>query len=91
MHVLNFANYWQYVDSQKLVFLRGIKEDCLEALDLMVSGDVYQYSWDDLKKIYFNYSRSAMKKGRGNWSLNTKGTSQGISKLEISNLLIDFK
>ena len=39
--------------SQKLVFLRGVKEDCLEALDLMASGDAYQSSWDDLKKIFF--------------------------------------
>ena len=78
-------------DSQKLVFLRGVKEDCLEALDLMDGSDVYQSSWDDLKKKKFNYSRSAMKKGRGHRSLTTKGTNQGISKLEISNLLIDFK
>ena len=78
-------------DSQKLVFLREVKEDCLEALDLMAGGDVYQSTWDDLKKICFNYSRSAMKKGRGHRSLTTKGTGQGISKLEISNLLTYFK
>ena len=35
-------------DSQKLVFLRGVNDDCLEALDLMVGGDVYQDSWYDL-------------------------------------------
>ena len=28
-------------DSQKLIFLRGVNDDCLEALDLMASGDVY--------------------------------------------------
>ena len=50
-------------DSQKLVFLRGVNDDCLEALDLMASGDVYQTSYDDLKKICQNYSRSTMKKG----------------------------
>ena len=32
-----------------------------------------------------------MKKGHGPRSTITKGTSQGISKLEISNLLSDFK
>ena len=32
-----------------------------------------------------------MKKGRGPRSTVTKGISQGISKLEISNLLSDFK
>ena len=31
-------------DSQKLVFLRGVNDDYLEALDLMVGGDIYQAS-----------------------------------------------
>ena len=78
-------------DSQRLVFLRGVNDNCLEALDLMAGSDVYQASWDDLKKIYQNYSRSTMKKGRGSRSIATKGISQGITKLEISNLLSDFK
>lgn len=78
-------------DSQKLIFLRGVNNNCLEALDLMASGDISQISWDDLKKIYLNYSRSTMKKGRGYQSTVTKGISQGISKLKISNLLSFFK
>lgn len=32
-----------------------------------------------------------MKKGKGYWSTTAKGISQGISKLEISNLLSNFK
>lgn len=78
-------------DSLKLVFLRGVNENCLEALDLMAGGDIYQSSWDDLKKIYLNYSMSTVTKGKGYRSRATKGASQGISKLEISNLLLDFK
>ena len=53
----------QSEDSQKLVFLRGVNDNYLEALDLMAGGDVYQASWDDLKKICQNYSRSTMNKG----------------------------
>ena len=79
------------VDSQKLVFLRGVNDNCLEALDLMAIGDIYQSSWDELKKICLNYSRSTMKKGKGHQTIATKGISQGISKLEISNLLSNFK
>ena len=71
--------------------MRGVNDDCLEALDLMASGDVYQASWDDFKKICQNYSRSTMKKGQGPRSTVTKGINQGISKLEISNPLSDFK
>ena len=78
-------------DSQNLVFLRGVHDNCLEALDLMAGGDVYQSSWDDLKKISQNYSWSTMKKGRGPCSTVTRGTRQGILKLEICNMLLDFK
>ena len=70
-----------FKDSQKLVFLRGVNDDYLEALNLMTGGDVYQASWDYLKKIYQNYSRLTMKKDRGPHSIVTKGISQGISKL----------
>ena len=48
-------------DLQKLLFLRGVNDNCLEALT--IGGDVYQSSWDDLKKICKNYLRSTMKKG----------------------------
>ena len=43
--------------------------------------------------IFFllNYSRSTMKKGKGHWNTTIKGLSQGISKLEIYNFLLDFK
>ena len=78
-------------DSPKLVIPRGVNDNYLEALDLMASGDVYQASWDDLKKICQNYSRSTMKKGRGPCSIATKGISQSMTKLEISNLFLDFK
>ena len=78
-------------DSKKLVFLRGVNDNCMEALDLMGGGDIYQSSWDDFKKIYLNHSRSIVKKGRGCRSTVTKGISHGISKLEISNLLSYFK
>ena len=80
-----------FEDSQKLVFLRDVNENYLEALELMIGSDVYQASWDDLKIIFQNYSRSTMKKGWGPRSIATKGISQGITKLEISNLLSNFK
>jgi len=49
-------------DSQKLVFLRGVNDDYLEVLDLMVGGDVYQDYWNEFKKICKKYSRKTMKK-----------------------------
>ena len=70
-----------FEDSQKLVFLRGVNDNCLEALDLMVVRDLYQSSWEDLKKFFLNYSRSIMKKGKGHKTTTTKEISQGISNL----------
>ena len=80
-----------FEDSQKLVFLRGVNDNYLEALHLMAIRDIYQASWDGLKKICHNYSRSTMKKGWGPRSIATKGISQGITKIETSNLFSDSK
>ena len=49
-------------DSQKLVFFRGVNDDYLEVLDLMVGGDVYQAGWNEFKKICQKYLRKTMKK-----------------------------
>ena len=79
-------------ESKKHLFLRGVQEESMEALDLMAGGDVTQKTWNDIKEICQNYSRATMKKGRGLRSLphKTNGGS-GASKMELSNLLFDFK
>lgn len=68
-------------DSQKLIFLRGVNDNCLEALDLMAGGDISQSSCDDLKKICLNYSKVAVKKGIGFHPTLAKGSGSNISKI----------
>lgn len=52
-------------ETQKLLFLRGVSDSYTDALDLIGGGDITQLPWDDIKKICQNYSRAAVKKGRG--------------------------
>ena len=38
-------------ESKKHLFLRGVQEESMESLDLMVGGDVTQRTWDEIKEI----------------------------------------
>ena len=74
-------------ESLKLVLLRGIPEDLLDTLHLLVGGDIYQLPYDDIKVVFRNHSREAQKKGRGNPLL----ASTTFSKHEFSNQMKDLK
>lgn len=79
-------------ESQKHLFLKGVNDGSIEALDLMAGGDITQKKWTDIKNICLNYSRATMKKGRGLRDLPHKSNGgSGVSKMELSNLLSDFK
>ena len=52
-------------ESLKLVLLRGIWEDLLDTFHLLVGGDIYQLSYEDINTVFRNHSRAARKKGRG--------------------------
>jgi len=49
-------------ESLKLVLLRGIREDLLEARNLLLGGDIYQLPYDDIKIVFKNHSRESRKK-----------------------------
>lgn len=69
-----------------------MNDGSIEALDLMAGGDITQKGWADIKNICLNYSRATMKKGRGLRDLPHKSNGgSGVSKMELSNLLFDFK
>lgn len=76
----------------KLIFLRGINEDCVDSLGLMRGGDITQVQWDDIRQIYQKYSRAAAKKGRHyRTGSSIAKSSTTVSKMEITCLLKDFK
>lgn len=78
-------------ESQKLLFLRGINETYIYALDLIGGGDITQVPWEDIQKICLNYSCAIVKKGRGYQATVGKSSANGVSRMEISNFLSDFK
>ncbi|GLJ22804.1 hypothetical protein SUGI_0429720 [Cryptomeria japonica] len=79
-------------DSLKLIFLRGISDECIDCLDLMGGGDITQSTWAEIGQICKKYSRSTSKKNKKfkpGAPLSASGTR--VSRLELSLLLKDFK
>jgi hypothetical protein len=75
------------------VFLRGVREDLMVELDLIVAGDIYQFTYAEIKDLFKNYSRETMRKGRGLKIVlpSTSKNTIGITKAEIGNLIEDMK
>ena len=57
----------------------------------MRGGDITQVPWDDINNICCYYSRAIVKKGRGHQATVVKSSTSGVSRMEITNLLSDFK
>lgn len=83
-------------DTLKVIFLKGMVDECLDALNLMLRGDIFQLSFDDIKSLCQNYSRATMRKGKvvkatGVVRENNSKNDSRVTKGEISNLLKNFK
>ncbi|CAF4285833.1 unnamed protein product, partial [Adineta steineri] len=50
---------------ERMIFLKGILEDYIDMLNLMVVGDVSQKSFVDIVELFQKYSRSKSKAGKG--------------------------
>jgi hypothetical protein len=76
------------------VFLKGVRDDCIEVLNLMSSGDVYQNPFADITEYYKRYSRSQANRGksiRDPTNKISKPTSGGVMRIKLGNLLENFK
>lgn len=78
-------------ESLKLVSLRGDNEECMDALNLIGEGDVSQLLFEAICRVCRNYSRSFTKRSRGERTSTIGKTSNGVSKVELSNLLSNMK
>ena len=78
-------------ESLKLVLLRGVREDLLYTLHLLMGGDIYQLPYEDIKIIFRNHSRAAIKKGRGSQPMVSTSSSNSSIKGETRNMLEDLK
>jgi len=79
----------------KTLFLKWVLEEYIDTLNLMASGDIYQKTFEAISEICRTYSRSkgkTAKSVREPVNKNTKtSTSGGVTRVELGNLLENFK
>jgi hypothetical protein len=78
----------------RIVFLKGLRDDCIEVLNLLSSGDVHQKPFVEIVDYCRRYSRGQAKTGKGPrdpFSRNTKQSSGIVTRTELGNLLENFK
>jgi hypothetical protein len=78
----------------RIVFLKGLRDDCIEVLNLLSSGDVHQKPFSEIADYCRRYSRGQAKIGKGPrdpFSRNTKQSSGTVTRTELGNLLENFK
>lgn len=51
-------------DTLKVIFIKDMLEECLDALNLIFDGDFFHLSFNNIKTLCQNYSRVIMRKGR---------------------------
>jgi len=78
-------------ESLKLVLLRGVREDILDTLNLLEGGDIYYPPYEDIKNVFKNHSREAMKKARSTQPMANSSSSNTSIKGEIGNMMEYFK
>jgi hypothetical protein len=78
----------------RTIFLKGVRDDYIKVLNLMIYRDVYQNTFADIAKYCKRYFRSQDKIGksvRDPTNRITKSTSGGVTRIELGNLLENFK
>ena len=78
----------------RTVFLKGIRDDCIEVLNLLSSGDVHQKPFAKIADYCRRYLRGQAKTGkapRDSFSRNIRQSSGTVTRIELGNLLEKFK
>jgi hypothetical protein len=71
------------MDIIKTIFLQGIKDESIDLLNLMGSGDVSHFSFERICDLCRNYSQSKEKSGKGPRDIIyrvTKSTIRGVTR-----------
>jgi hypothetical protein len=77
----------------RTVFLKGIRDDCIEVLNFLSSGDVHQNPFAEIADYCRIYSRGQAKIGkaqRDSFRRNTRQSSGIVTRIELGNLLENF-
>ena len=85
------ARFTLDLESLKLVLVIGIMEDIMETIKMLFGEDIYQLSYENIKKLLKNHSRVVRRKSRDSQDLASSSSSNTSIKIEIRNMLEDFK
>lgn len=78
----------------KTIFIRGMRNDCLDTLNLLGKGDISQESFDEKIKICLRCSRGSSRGRVMVWDASVKiqkSTNEGVIRAEIINLFKNLK
>jgi hypothetical protein len=82
-------------DILKTILLKGVRDDCLDMLNMLGKGDISKESYDEIINLCKRCSRGAARNRSNNrdttFSRVQKSTIGGATRDEIGNLLEDFK
>jgi len=79
-------------DLVRTIFLKGIREEYMDDLNLMGKGDISALPFEEIAELCEKYSRSKAKMGKRSLSSRvTKSASASVTRAEIGNLLEEFK
>jgi hypothetical protein len=82
-------------DILKTILLKGVRDDCLDMLNMLGKGDISKESYDEIVNLCKRCSRGASRNrsnGRDTtFSRVQKSASGGETRAEIGNLLEGFK
>jgi len=81
------------------VFLKGLRDDCIETLNLLSGGDIYKKKFSEVIELCRTYSRSQAKVGKKLRELRDnsidyvqkKTVANSVTRFELGNLLENFK
>ena len=88
------------IDVLKIILLHGIRDDCLDMLNLLGKGDISKESFEKIVELYKRYSRGSSRNNkrdkRDNLECDVFDRTQNLSnggatRAEIRNLLKIFK
>ena len=87
-----YKHSYQTPDIVWTIFLKGIQDEYLDVLNVMGKGDISYLPFDKIVELCQKYSRGrARTRRRYVISKITKSTTGSITRVELGNLLEDFK
>lgn len=80
------------VDLIRTIFIKGIRDEYLDDLNLMGKGDISNLPFDEIVDLCQKYSSSRERNGRRSMTSKiTKSGTGNITRAELGNIFEDFK